>query len=87
MQHPYFLPLRHLPLIMQFTRRDVLARYRGSLLGLGWSFLTPLLTLAVYTFVFRVIFKARWGGENTAISSSRCRCTAAWSYSCCSRKS
>jgi lipopolysaccharide transport system permease protein len=61
MHHPYFLPLRQATLIWQFTRRDVQARYRGSLLGLGWSFLTPLLMLAVYTFVFRVIFKARWG--------------------------
>jgi lipopolysaccharide transport system permease protein len=57
----YFLPLRQRTLIWQFARRDVLARYRGSLLGLGWSFLTPLLMLAVYTFVFRVVFKARWG--------------------------
>ena len=61
MTHPYFLPLRQRTLMWQFARRDVLARYRGSLLGLGWSFLTPLLMLAVYTFVFRVVFKARWG--------------------------
>src|SRR3990172_9983173 len=61
MNHAYFLPLRQRTLMWQFARRDVLARYRGSLLGLGWSFLTPLLMLAVYTFVFRVVFKARWG--------------------------
>lgn len=61
LNHPYFLPLRQRALIWQFARRDVLARYRGSLLGLGWSFLTPLLMLAVYTFVFRIVFKARWG--------------------------
>lgn len=61
LNHPYFLPLRQRTLIWQFARRDVLARYRGSLLGLGWSFLTPLLMLAVFTFVFRVVFKARWG--------------------------
>ena len=65
MNHAYFLPLRQRTLIWQFARRDVLARYRGSLLGLGWSFLTPLLMLAVYTFVFRVVFKARWTGEAT----------------------
>lgn len=61
--HPYFLPWRQRALIWQFARRDVLARYRGSLLGLGWSFLTPLLMLAVYTFVFRVVFKARWAAS------------------------
>lgn len=53
-------PYRYRALIWQFARRDVLARYRGSLLGLAWSFLTPLLTLGVYTFVFREILKARW---------------------------
>jgi len=66
MHHAYFLPLRQRTLVWQFVRRDVLARYRGSLLGLGWSFLTPLLMLAVYTFVFRVVFKARWAGEATS---------------------
>jgi lipopolysaccharide transport system permease protein len=52
---------RHRQLILQMARRDVLGRYRGSLLGLAWSFLTPLLMLLVYTFLFGVVFKARWG--------------------------
>lgn len=57
----YFLaPVRQRTLLWQFARRDVLARYRGSLLGLGWSFLTPLLMLGIYTFVFREVFNARW---------------------------
>jgi lipopolysaccharide transport system permease protein len=63
----YFFPLRQYSLIWQFARREVLSRYRGSLLGLGWSFLTPLLMLAVYTFVFREVFNARWP---SAISGS-----------------
>lgn len=46
----------------QLTRRDILGRYRGSVLGIGWSFLHPLLMLAVYTFVFSSIFKTRWPG-------------------------
>ena len=50
---------RHL--IVQMTRREVVGRYKGSVLGLVWSFLTPILMLAVYTFVFSVVFKARWG--------------------------
>lgn len=45
----------------RLTERDVLGRYRGSLLGVTWSFLNPLAMLAVYTFVFSQIFKARWG--------------------------
>jgi lipopolysaccharide transport system permease protein len=52
---------RNWKLIVQMTRRDVLGRYRGSLMGLAWSFFNPLLMLSVYTFVFTVVFKARWG--------------------------
>lgn len=55
-------PLRQRTLLWQFARRDVLARYRGSLLGLGWALLNPLLMLGVYTFVFRSVFHARWPG-------------------------
>jgi lipopolysaccharide transport system permease protein len=52
---------RNRQLIIQLTKRDVLGRYRGSVFGLAWSFFNPLLMLAVYTFVFSVVFKARWG--------------------------
>ena len=48
-------------LIAQMTKREVLGRYKGSVMGLVWSFLNPLFLLAVYTFVFSVVFKARWG--------------------------
>jgi lipopolysaccharide transport system permease protein len=60
---------RNRQLIWQMTRREVVGRYRGSLLGLAWSFLNPLLMLLVYTFVFSVVFKSRWGvsvGESQA---------------------
>ena len=53
---PLLAPFRFYALIAQFIRRDVLGRYRGSLLGLGWSFLTPLLMLGVYSFVFIGVF-------------------------------
>lgn len=43
---------RNRQLIWQMTRRDVLGRYRGSMMGILWSFLHPLIMLAVYTFVF-----------------------------------
>lgn len=52
---------RNLALIVRMTRRDVVARYRGSFIGLAWSFFNPVLLLIVYTFVFSVVFKARWG--------------------------
>lgn len=48
-------------LIWQMTRRDVIGRYRGSVMGILWSLLNPILMLTVYTFVFSVVFQARWG--------------------------
>lgn len=58
---------RHRQLVWQLTRREVLGRYRGSLLGIAWAVGNPLLMLAVYTLVFGYIFRARWGeGVDTA---------------------
>src|SRR5580692_3607077 len=51
---------RNRNLIKVSVRREVLGRYRGSFLGIFWSFFNPLLMLAVYTFVFSGLFKARW---------------------------
>ena len=52
---------RNRQLIVQMTRREVVGRYKGSVMGLLWSFLNPVFMLTVYTFVFSVVFKARWG--------------------------
>ncbi|MBL4670583.1 MAG: ABC transporter permease [Flavobacteriales bacterium] len=41
--------------------REIIGRYKGSVMGLFWSFINPVLMLAVYTFVFSVVFKAKWG--------------------------
>lgn len=55
---------RNRQLIAQMTKREVIGRYRGSVMGLAWSFFNPILMLAVYTFVFSEIFKARWVGQD-----------------------
>jgi lipopolysaccharide transport system permease protein len=54
--------LQNCGLIVALTKREVLGRYRGSILGVLWSFFNPLFMLAVYTFVFSSVFKARWSG-------------------------
>jgi lipopolysaccharide transport system permease protein len=54
---------RHL--VAQLTSREVTGRYRSSLLGVFWSLVTPLVTLGIYTFVFGVVFRARWPGSAT----------------------
>lgn len=58
--------VQHRELIYGAVKREIESRYRGSVLGLAWSFVYPLLMLAIYTFVFSEIFKAKW---NTATES------------------
>jgi lipopolysaccharide transport system permease protein len=53
---------RHRELIWQFTLREIQGRYKGSFMGLFWSFINPLVLLLTYTFVFGIIFKSRWRG-------------------------
>lgn len=53
--------LRNRSLIFQMTKREVIGRYRGSMLGIAWSFFNPLIMLAVYTVVFSTVFQAKWG--------------------------
>lgn len=49
-------------LIRNLVFREVMGRYKGSMLGIFWSLITPIFMLFVYTFVFSVVFKARWSG-------------------------
>ena len=55
---------QHRQLILTLIKRDVAGRYRGSIFGLLWSLFSPVFMLVVYTFVFSVVFKARWGTED-----------------------
>lgn len=52
---------RNRHLTFRLAHREIIGRYKGSVLGLGWSLINPLLILSVYTFVFSVVFKAKWG--------------------------
>ncbi len=63
----YLFPWRYVGLIRQLATRDIHSRYRQSMLGMVWAFLTPLLMLLVYTLVFRFVFKMRW---NSAVEES-----------------
>jgi lipopolysaccharide transport system permease protein len=56
----------HRELWWSLTKSEVLGRYDVPALEIGWSFITPLAMLAVYTFVFSQVFKARWGGLEQA---------------------
>lgn len=60
----------HLSLAWPLAKRDILARYRGSVAGLGWALLAPIAMVAVYTAVFQGVFRARWGQGAVELTSS-----------------
>ncbi len=60
---PYAALVRHFAIVLQMAKRDVAGRYRGSFVGLLWSFFNPLLMLVIYTFIFGVIFRSHWAGQ------------------------
>jgi lipopolysaccharide transport system permease protein len=47
-------------LIVKYLNRQISRRYRGSILGVFWSLVSPLAMLSVYLFVFGFIFKSRF---------------------------
>ncbi|CAN5657212.1 ABC transporter permease [soil metagenome] len=63
-------PLWELPgrceLILLLARRELVARYRGSVLGIIWALLTPVVMIAIFTFIFAGIFGARFGTNGSS---------------------
>ncbi len=49
-------------LALHFVRREINSRYLGSFSGGLWAIFQPMLQLAVYTFVFVYVLKARSAG-------------------------
>ncbi|MEN9802667.1 MAG: hypothetical protein RLZ37_1792 [Actinomycetota bacterium] len=57
-------------LLWNLTLRELRTKYRDSVLGWAWSMVNPLATIAIYTFVFNIIFKATVPkGENSGIQT------------------
>jgi lipopolysaccharide transport system permease protein len=63
---PFLCGWKYRNLILRLSRREVEKRYRGSLLGLLWAVITPIVMLCVFSFVFSCIFKSRWEGTSGA---------------------
>src|SRR5437016_11625880 len=55
--------VRYRELFGNLFRRDVQAKYRGSLLGLAWTLANPVLLMAVYLLVFSVLWKTPFGSQ------------------------
>lgn len=58
---PFKIILKNRHLLSQLVKRNIATRYKGSAFGILWSIIQPLTMLCVYTFVFSVVFKTRWG--------------------------
>ena len=56
---------RRLDLIVSLTKRELMARYRGSVLGLLWTMVTPMVMIAIFTIIFAGIFKAKFGASSS----------------------
>lgn len=54
----------HRDLIWNLTKREISSTYQGSFLGRLWTILVPLVMIGVYTFVFSVIFQAKWNTDS-----------------------
>jgi lipopolysaccharide transport system permease protein len=57
--NPFLFLWRHRQLIIHTTQSDIRARYTGSMLGLTWAILNPLLLLSVYVLIYVAILKVR----------------------------
>lgn len=57
---------RRIELIISLARRELLARYKGSALGIVWALVTPVVTIAIFTFIFAGLFGARFGARGTS---------------------
>jgi len=62
---PLFELPRRRELILSLAKRDLLTRYKGSVLGLVWAVITPVVMIAIFTFIFAGIFGARFGSTSS----------------------
>jgi len=53
----------HRQLIVKLAVRQIYSRFIGSILGVFWAVVHPILLLAVFTFVFSIVLQVRWGVE------------------------
>lgn len=57
---PIILLVKNFDLFRQLLKREIAQKYRNSYLGILWSFILPITMMVIYSFVFGLVFKARW---------------------------
>jgi len=55
----------HRDLLANFVGRDLTSKYKGTFMGFFWNVINPLVMLALYTFIFSVVLKVKFGTEAT----------------------
>lgn len=60
LREPLSVATRHISLIRELTKREILGRYRGASFGLLWALISPFLMLGVYTLAFGSILSSHW---------------------------
>jgi len=63
--YPVLTIWRNRGLIRVMVRRDILGRYRGSFGGAFWTLINPLLLMLTYFFVFGVVLRSRFAGDQS----------------------
>ena len=58
----------HRGLIRSMVRRDLTNRYKGSIIGMAWAFITPAVMIVIFTVIFSGIFRARFGTQTGPLS-------------------
>jgi len=52
----------NLSLLLELSKRDFLERYSGSIFGMWWSFIWPLVNILIYTLIFSKVMSAKIPG-------------------------
>jgi lipopolysaccharide transport system permease protein len=66
--YPILTTWRNRGIIRVMVRRDIVGRYRGSFGGIFWTVINPLLVMLTYFFVFGIVLRARFGGDESRSS-------------------
>jgi lipopolysaccharide transport system permease protein len=61
-------PFTHRYLLWYLLKKDIEERYKGSVFGVVWAVLNAIMMLAIYTFVFAFVFKAKWVSADQSVS-------------------
>jgi lipopolysaccharide transport system permease protein len=61
-KYPAVLVIKHWQLLSRVTLNELISKYAGSILGIGWAAFTPLILLVIYSVVYVFIFRVRVPG-------------------------